>query len=58
MIIQEINRLISTKKGRGKFLLFSGNVERVITIYAPSSYLHHCPEELTCSSVQCGSRYY
>ena len=33
-IIQENNRVITTKKGKGKLPLFCGNVERVIPIYA------------------------
>ena len=32
-IIQENNRVITTKKGKGKLPLFRGNVERVIPIY-------------------------
>ena len=32
-IIQEKNWLISTKKGKGKLPLFSGNGERLIPIY-------------------------
>ena len=32
-IIQENNWVITTKKGKGKFPLFCGNVEQVIPIY-------------------------
>ena len=31
-IMQDNNRVITTKKGKGKLPLFSGNVERVISI--------------------------
>ena len=33
-MIQENNRIITTKKGKGKLPLFNGNGEQVITIYA------------------------
>ena len=33
-INHENNRVITTEKGKGKLPLFSGNVERVIPIYA------------------------
>ena len=33
-IIQKNNRVITTKKGKGKLSLFRGNGERVNTIYA------------------------
>ena len=33
-IIQEKSWLITTKNGKGKFPLFCGGVERVITVYA------------------------
>ena len=33
-ILQENNREITTKRGKSKLPLFSGNGERVITIYA------------------------
>ena len=32
-MIQENNRIITTKKGKGKLPLFCGNIERVILIY-------------------------
>ena len=32
-IIQENNWVITTKKGKGKLPLFSGNVERVSPVY-------------------------
>ena len=32
--IQENNRVINTKKGKGELPLFCGNIERVIPIYA------------------------
>ena len=39
-IIQENNRVITTKKGKGKLPLFNGNIERVIVVYA---FHHHHP---------------
>ena len=33
-IMQDNNRVITTKKGKGRLPLFCGNGERVITIYA------------------------
>ena len=33
-IMQDNNRVITTKKGKGKLPIFCGNGEQVITIYA------------------------
>ena len=39
--MQENNRLITTKKGKGKLPLFRGNEEQVIPIYASGVVIIH-----------------